>query len=95
MFVVDSTNKDRLPVVAEMLEEMARHQGLTGRDIPFLVLNNKSDLEDAIDEKELTKFIELDKLKTMNDLRYTVLSVTGITGEGVDKAMKFFEQYAR
>lgn len=28
MFVVDASDKDRLPIVAEILEEMARHSGL-------------------------------------------------------------------
>ena len=28
MFVVDSTDKERLPIVVEVLEEMARHPGL-------------------------------------------------------------------
>ena len=41
LFVVDSTDKDRLPIVAEMLEEMARHPGLQNRNIPFLILANK------------------------------------------------------
>ena len=57
MFVIDSTDKERLPVAAEILEEMARHQGLADRDIPFLILANKQDSEEAVEEKELTKFI--------------------------------------
>ena len=41
MFVVDSTDKDRLSIIVEMLEEMARHPGLKNRRIPFLILANK------------------------------------------------------
>ena len=56
-FVVDTTDRDRLPIVAEVLEEMARHPGLANRNIPFVILGNKADCEDSVDEKELTKFI--------------------------------------
>ncbi len=44
-FVIDSTDKDRLNVVAEVLHEMAKHPGLQGRQIPFVILANKIDLE--------------------------------------------------
>ena len=56
LFVVDASDKDRLPIVAEILEEMARHPGLQNRNIPFLILANKQDLEDSVDESELRKF---------------------------------------
>ena len=41
LFVVDCADKDRLPLVVEVLEEMARHPGLAGRKIPFLICANK------------------------------------------------------
>ena len=57
MFVIDTTDKERLPICAEILEEMGRHAGLQGRNIPFIILGNKQDQTDSIDEKELTKFL--------------------------------------
>ena len=41
LFVVDCADKDRLPIVVEVLEEMARHPGLANRNIPFLICANK------------------------------------------------------
>ena len=89
-FVVDTTDKDRLPIVAEVLEEMARHPGLGGRDIPFLILGNKSDCEDSVDEKELTKFLQLDKLKSLNECKYQVRNIIAINGDGVKDCFKYF-----
>ena len=95
MFIVDSSDKERLPIVAEVLEEMARHQGLADRQIPFLIVANKQDLEESIDDKELTKFIQIDKLKTLNDLKYRVVATTGLIGSGVDHAFKLFGNLSR
>jgi len=51
-FVIDSTDKDRLNVVAEVLHEMAKHPGLQGRQIPFVILANKIDHQDPKLNKE-------------------------------------------
>ena len=46
IFVVDCNDTQRLPIVAEVLEEMARHPNLQGRKIPFIICGNKKDLND-------------------------------------------------
>ena len=74
---------------------MARHPGLMNRNIPFFILGNKADCEDAIDEKELTKFLQLDKLRSLNDCKYMVRNVIGITGDGVKDCFKYFANYNR
>ena len=60
-FVIDSTDRNRLPVVAEILEDMARHPNLVNRRIPFNIICNKSDQKDVnnnfVDEMEIRKFI--------------------------------------
>ena len=58
LFVVDATDHERLSVVADILEEMARHPCLRERKIPFIILANKSDLhKKAIDENELRRIL--------------------------------------
>ena len=94
-FVVDSTDQDRLQIVQEMLEEMAKHPGFVGRQIPFIIVNNKTDCPEAMDDQELRKYVQMDKLKSLNYLKYDVKSVIGITGYNVDKCFKFFEQYSK
>ena len=78
LFVVDCADKDRLPIVVEVLEEMARHPGLADRKIPFLICANKQDHPDAIDDNTLRKFIQLDKLKSMNEMKYDVKPVRAL-----------------
>ena len=40
-FVVDSADLERISIATEILYEMARHPGLQGRKIPFVILGNK------------------------------------------------------
>ena len=62
MFVVDCTDKERLSIVQEVLENMATHHNLEKRKIPFLILANKQDDDSAINEinvyYELTNFYQ-------------------------------------
>jgi signal recognition particle receptor subunit beta len=57
MFVVDCTDKERLSIVQEILENMASHPNLEKRKIPFLILANKQDDDSAINEMDLRKYI--------------------------------------
>ena len=40
-YVVDSTDLERISINQEILHEMARHPGLQGRRIPFIIMGNK------------------------------------------------------
>ena len=59
-------------MVKEVLEEMAKHPGLAHREIPFVILGNKSDMPGSIEEKELGIFLKVDDLKKLNVLKYKV-----------------------
>ena len=43
IFVVDASDHDRIPIVAEVLELMSCHPNLLRRKIPFIILANKQD----------------------------------------------------
>ena len=43
-FVIDCSDRDRIAIAQEVLQEMARHPGLARRKIPFVILANKQDL---------------------------------------------------
>jgi GTPase SAR1 family protein len=49
-FVVDSSDLERLSVAQEILQEISRHPGLKDRRIPLVILSNKQDLTDSVDE---------------------------------------------
>ena len=70
---------------------MARHPGLQGRRIPFIICGNKQDEESALSERQLRRVLQVDRLKTMNDLKYMVHSTAGITGQGVNEVFSMLE----
>ena len=43
-FVVDSTDRDRIDIARECLSDLARHPALKNRQIPLVILSNKTDL---------------------------------------------------
>ena len=47
--MVDAGDFERLSVAQEVLQEMARHPALSGREIPFVILSNKQDLVEKVD----------------------------------------------
>ena len=96
LFVVDASDTKRISIVADILEEMARHPCLRDRKIPFIILANKSDLRGkAIDENELRKYFNLDQLKSMTQMRYDVKNTSGITGANIGWCMNRFEEQSR
>ncbi len=59
-FVVDTADRERLSVVQEIMMCIAKHPSLRFREIPFVVLANKQDLEDSVDELMLRKILHID-----------------------------------
>ena len=49
-FVVDASDYERLSVAQEVLQEMARHPCLHGRELPFVIISNKQDLREKVDD---------------------------------------------
>eukprot|EP00347_Sterkiella_histriomuscorum_P012090 403369929 len=90
-FVVDTADRDRLSAVQEILMHIAKHPGLRDREIPFVILANKQDLEDSVDELLLRKILQVDQLKTLNSMRYFVKNIIGVTGQGVSECFQMFE----
>lgn len=56
-FVVDSTDRDALPVAKEELHMLLNKHSLEG--IPLLILGNKSDLPDKLSVDELIEQLDL------------------------------------
>lgn len=90
-FVVDSSDHERISINQEILHEMARHPGLANRNIPFIIMGNKQDDDKALPEVQLRRALQVDRLKTMNDMKYWVQNTTGITGQGVLECFKIIE----
>ena len=97
MFVVDSSDVGRIPIVAEILEIMARHPNLLNRKIPFQIVANKQDLDGALQDTELHEALGIDKLKNIanNELIYAIKEATALKGYGVRESLKFIEKNSK
>ena len=72
---------------------MARHPGLDKRSIPVVILANKQDADNHVDELTLRKIIKLDALKAMKpSLKWFIKNTTGIKGHGVNDCFVVFEE---
>ena len=92
--MVDASDTERLSVVQEVLQEMARHPGLMGRQIPLVILSNKQDMpdQDKVDELQLRQILQVERLKTLNqNIRFYVKDTIGIQGSGINECFQMFE----
>ena len=65
-FVVDASDFERLSVAQEVLQEMVRHPALADRSIPIVILSNKQDLPNKVDELQLRQILQVERLKVLN-----------------------------
>ncbi|TNV75364.1 hypothetical protein FGO68_gene13769 [Halteria grandinella] len=90
-FVVDTSDRARLSVVQEVLFEIAKHPLLRTRSIPFVVLANKQDHPDRVEEDDIRKILQVDLLKGMTQMQFYVKNTIGRTGQGVSECFQMFE----
>ena len=90
-FVVDTADRQRLSVVQEVLQEVVTHPLLRDREIPFIVLANKQDRADRLDEDDLKKVIQVEKLITSTKMQIFCKNTIGASGSGVGECFQTFE----
>ena len=78
IFVVDSTDTDRMPMAKSEIEKIMSEDGLA--KVPMLILANKQDLESAQTEKEISDNLALHTI-TRKDVVYHGCSAR--TGDGI------------
>jgi len=83
IWVVDSADKRRLEDCKIELDALLKEERLLGATL--LVFANKQDLPGALNEKEITEILELEKIKTHH---WMIIDCSAITGhnliQGVD-----------
>lgn len=84
IFVVDSTDKDRMETSAAELKAMLDEDELA--DAVLLVYANKQDQPEALGAEEITKALKLSDLK---DRSWTVVPCSAIRGEGLEQGMNW------
>ena len=78
IFVVDSTDIDRMKIAKQEILSILREEGLS--TVPLLILANKQDLENASNEKEVNEMLELKDI-SRKDVVYHGCSAK--SGEGI------------
>lgn len=88
VFVVDASDADRLEESKKILHETEAQPRVSGK--PLLILGNKQDCEGALNESELRRKLELDKLTQKYKCPCQVFCCTAVLGKEnkVDKQIK-------
>jgi signal recognition particle receptor subunit beta len=90
VFVIDSSDGTRLPIVKELIEDLVQHPLVLKKPIVFLA--NKTDLEEtAIPKDEIKRLIGLNKKNIANP--FSVKPANGINGMGLNDAFSFIESH--
>ncbi len=87
VYVVDASEKESIDIARQQLHELLSWDTLTG--IPLLVLGNKNDLKDCLNEEELIELLNLKKLANRKVCCYSI-SAKNLTN--LDIAMKWIQE---
>jgi len=87
IFVVDSTDIDRLQIAADELGAMLSEEEL--RDAALLVFANKQDQPGAKGAGEISEALKLGELRDRN---WTIIACSAIDGRGINEGMDWLVQ---
>lgn len=82
IFVVDSTDKDRMNIASKELHLMLQEEEL--QDSALLVFANKQDQPGALSASEVSKELNLAELK---DRSWSIVASSAIKGEGITEGL--------
>ena len=82
IFVVDSTDKDRMSTASKELHLMLQEEEL--QDAALLVFANKQDQPGALSASEVSKELNLVELK---DRSWSIVASSAIKGEGITEGL--------
>ncbi|CAN6646739.1 ADP-ribosylation factor-like protein 1 [Trichomonascus vanleenenianus] len=82
IFVVDSTDKDRIDTCSEELQTMLKEEELA--DAALLVFANKQDQPGALSASEVSKALKLVELK---DRSWSIMACSAIRGDGLHEGL--------
>ncbi|XP_030060115.1 ADP-ribosylation factor-like protein 13B isoform X2 [Microcaecilia unicolor] len=88
IFVVDSSDMERMEETKETMSEVLRHPRISGK--PVLVLANKQDREGALAEADVIEYLSLEKLVNENKCLCQIEPCSAVIGYGkkFDKSIR-------
>jgi len=88
IYVIDSADTVRMCVVKDELDIILSHKDIAKRHIPVLFWANKMDLPKALTPSQISEALELTKI---TDKTWTIVASNAITGEGLERGMRWLE----
>jgi len=84
IFVVDSSDEERLKECIEELQSLLAEEGL--KQVPILVYANKQDLQFALEAEEILEHL---KLQEIQDRTWNIQACSALTKEGLKEGMEW------
>ena len=84
MYVIDSADKERLEVARQELEIMLQEEELRG--VPVLILANKQDLPNAMNEQEICNGLGLTSIQNR---QWSLFKVSAVQGTGLNEGFEW------
>ena len=90
IYVVDSTKKNEIPEIKKTFEML--NKDIQGKEMLFICLLNKCELEGAIENDE---FVKLAEIEDSLGCDFVLLRTSNVTNEGINILLKRVEGYFR
>jgi len=84
IFVLDSSDKLRLAVAKDELDQLLAHNLIHERRLPLLFFANKMDMRDSLSSVKCSGLLELSRI---DNKPWHICSTNGMTGEGLDEGI--------
>ena len=88
--MIDSTDNKRFSVDEDNLMAIVEHPDLANRKIPFVIILNKQDKENAFRKDELKEFLKIEKVKALTKMVVSIRECRGKEGAGFTECLSFF-----
>ena len=80
IFVIDSSDKTRILIAREELQQLLIHPDIISRNIPILFFANKMDIRDALSDVGVSYALGLDSITNKS---WHICSSNALSGDGV------------
>ena len=84
IYVMDSTDRIRMAVARDELEQLLTNEAIAQRPIPILFFANKMDLPGSLDASDIAEQLELDAI---TDRPWHIEHTNALTGRGVEEGI--------
>jgi ADP-ribosylation factor-like protein 6 len=86
IFVIDSSDKTRILVAREEVQQLLSHSDISSRNIPILFFANKMDIRDSLSDVGVSSALGLDSITNKS---WHICSSNALSGEGVSDGIEW------